>query len=209
MIVVRATTNITTSLSQLVQAWIVAERTNRRLLVQWESLPPSLITLHPFFDYNRHDSKGAVEYTPKMHGLENNKSLLTYYHQRVFTQILQVRQPVTLPYAHKQIALWGSASFGYMAEISRKHWCKLKYVYKFKSNSPIGSLDPVVYQAGVVPPKQITEVGNVEETWANFLYLIACNVIVTKSSAFVETVCMMFRGKEYWVVGERGIVLEK
>jgi len=73
----------------------------------------------------------------------------------------------------------------------------------------MGASDPVVYQAGVVPPKQITEVGNADETWANFLYLIACNVIITKPSVFVETVCMMFRGKEYWVVGERGVTLEK
>lgn len=205
MIVVRSTTNINDSLARLVQAWMVAERTNRRLLVHWQSLPATQITIHPFFDYTKNDSKGAVEYTPLIHRVEDNKNLLTYYYQRIFIQILQVRQPVTLPYAHKQIALWGDESYDHLATISRKHWCKLKYVYKFGSDKD----DIVVYQAGVVPPKQITRVGSADETWANLLYLGACNVILSKPSEFIDTVTMMFRGKENWVVEGGGLALRE
>jgi hypothetical protein len=205
MIVVRATTDIAKSLAQLVQAWIVSERTNNRLFVQWDSLPRDLVTIHPFFDATVNDTKGTTIYTPAIHREETNKHLLIYYYQRIFVQILVIKHPPTLPYAHKQIAVWGPEALKYLDTVSRHHWCKMKNVYRFGAISA----SPTPSQPGIVAPRYLDISTDTAESWSNLFRLMVCNVIIAPATPFIEIANRLVRGKELWIASEHGVVLQR
>jgi hypothetical protein len=191
---------IVDSLAALVQAWIVAERTNHRLVIDWPGLPAERLQLRPFFDYHRNDARGAIEYTPHIHPPENNKHLLQYYYRRIFTQIFLIRHPTLLPYAHKHIIMWREESFPHLETIVRHHWCKTKLVYRFSAtDDPVAIPDPP-FIAGVVNAKQHEQILPAAENWSTFLHLAACAVIVAPPDPFIDTIVKCFRNKEHWIV---------
>jgi len=176
--------NLVASLQGLVQAWLVAERTNHRLVIDWPDLPTDRLQLRPFFDYQRNLTTGAIEYVASQYPGESNKHLLQYYYRRIFTQIFLLRYPTILPYAHKHVVLWGAESFPHWDTVNRHHWCKTKLVYRF-------SAETVVPQDELLP---------CTENWSTFLHLAACTVIVGRHCPWLDTLVQCFRNKEHWVV---------
>ena len=165
-------------------------------MVEWPDLPPDRIWINSFFDAARYNTKGAIEYTPSMHRAETNKHLLSYYYQRVFTQILLIKNPIRLPYAHKQIALWGDDSTKYLGQIVRHHWCKMKNIHVFGSSTEV-AIEPT---PGIMAPRVIEYQGEPVANWEHFLYLMACNVIVARKSPFIDTLLLTVSNKEFWLV---------
>jgi len=199
--------SISDSLAALVQAWIVAERTNHRLVIDWPGLPTDRLHLKPFFDFHQNDARGAIEYSPNFHPVENNKHLLQYYYRRIFTQIFLIRHPTLLPYAHTHIILWREESFPHVDTIIRHHWCKTRLVYRFSTiDNPTNVPDPP-FIAGVVGARLHEQILPAAENWSTFLHLAACAVIVSPPDPFVETIVRCFRNKEHWIVQPQALSL--
>ena len=206
MLLFQAGSGIVDNLAALVQAWIVAERTNHRLIIDWPGLPAERLQVRPFFDVHHNDARGAITYRREMHPMEDNKHLLQYYYRRIFSQIFLIRHPTLLPYVHKHIVLWKEESFPHLEPIIRHHWCKTKLVYRFSAEGNPGEVPDPPFIPGTVNVRQHEKILPVAENWSTFLHLASCAVMVAPSDPFIETVVLCFRNKEYWLVTERGTV---
>ena len=206
MLIVRVgeTENITTTLTNIVQGWLLAERSNQRFAIEWPNIPERL-RLQPFFDSSKLDSRGATFYQSSAQPAETNRHLLQYYYRRLFTQILHIKHPTLLPYAHKHLVVWSEASFPFLEKLVRHHWCKTKIVYRFGTVAGKQAPIEVPFTPGVVAAKQHDQISLVEENWNTFLFLAACEVLVGPPSSFLDTVALCFRNKEQWVVKGGGL----
>lgn len=180
MIVFRANDDITTSLSRLVQCWIVAERLNYRLLIQWDNLPTGKIALNNFFDLSKNEAKSVIEYDTLKYPVETNKYLIRYYYQRVFTQILHIRSRPSMSMALCHIALWGDDAITHQASVNARYPFKSKRSYSFTN----------------------TELA---ETWNNLIFLSHCDVIAGPESPFLEIALRIGKRKEQLLVAGKSL----
>jgi hypothetical protein len=192
--------SISDSLAALVQAWIVAERTNHRLVIDWPKIPSERLQLRPFFNYHCSDGRGAIEYSSAIHPPESNKHLLQYYYRRIFSQIFLICHPTLLPYGHKHIVLWRVESFRHSDAMARHYRCQSRLVYLFRTPEPDEEVVEPPFVAGVVASRQHERVLPAVENWSTFLHLAACAVIVAPPDPFIEAVVQCFRNKEHWRV---------
>ena len=195
------------SLAALVQAWIVAERTNHRLVIDWANLPPDRLQLRPFYDIHHNNTHGAIEYSPRIHPPENNKHLLQYYYRRLFSQIFMIKHPTLLPYAHKHIVMWRNESFPHLDAIIRHHWCKTKIVYHFSDTDQQEHIPDPPFMAGVVAARLHESTLQVAENWSTFFHLATCSVFVSPPDPLIETIVRCFRNKEHWIVQPSALAL--
>jgi len=185
MIVFTASADIGNSLWSLVQCWIVAERLGHRLLVRWGNLPADRLSLSPFYDASRHNTTNAFNYTQGAYREEHNKYLLIYYYRRIFAQVLLIRQRPRFQSHYIRLAFWGNDALLHSDTVLTHHRYTIKEIHRFGAETAI-------------------------ESWATFLHLRECDVLVAARSRFTEALLLtMSKKKEWWVVNGIAITLEK
>jgi len=185
-------------LSQIVQAWICAERRNQRLVVKWPTLPEG-ITLHNFYQY-RTGYYPPTLYKAKEYRIEEDRYLLSYYYQRIFSQMLLVSKQFPLPsiQVQKRLVFWGDTSLLYRNYVLNRYNHLSKLCYYFPD--PKRDLKQAQQEG-------LTTVRHASEDWENLFFLRACEVIVAPDSAYLRTIIFSSTRKELWLVGDHTLTL--
>lgn len=161
MLVCRPSNEIVTGFNDIIQAWIIAERLNKKLAIVSDDIP----YLNPYFDYSKIktviSSTSIVEYKNLLLPEETNKDLLKYYYYRFFKEI--IRFTPRPKHLIKHIVLWGDKALTKKEEISKKYKLYSKTFYRFTDDDS-------------------------HENWVNFLLLRYADVIVSESTPFIDLV---------------------
>lgn len=160
MIIFRSSSNVIVSFNEMIQAWITAERLNKRLLIVSDDIPH----LNPYFNYEKYPIKNSpefIEYKNLMFPEETHKDLLKYYYIRFFLEIIRYKPKPK--YNTKYIVFWGDKAISEQQKILDKYRYYNKKVLRFTDEDAF-------------------------ENWSNFVMLHSSDIIVSENSEFIDIV---------------------